>query len=1167
MCKANLVIPAIVAFLLIQALSAQQRTMSAANPQTYGSGANLPANLPPPLLQKFRTHSVHKQSTGNSTPSNSPYATGILSTLAGGAFNQNGGSALKVGMGYPTGVARNASTGDTYVAAEGINYVFRIDASGNVTVVAGNGSGGYSGDGGPATDATLNSPIALALDPAGNLYIADLGNYVIRKLNASTGIINTVVGIAGKNGYTGDGGPATSAQIGTILGMAFDKSGDLYLSDYSSYVVREVNASTGVITTVAGNVSLTGCTGEADIWGDGCPATSAVIFPIGIAVDANNNLYIANVGADIVQIVHASNGIISIFAGQANNSAPMPGYSGDGGPATSALLNSPEALTLDDSGDLYIADTGNDVIRGVFNGMIQTVAGSAGKSGFSGDGGSATQAEFSLTFYSALAVDPATHDLYIADSNNERIREVQNGLVQTVAGNGYANYFGDGGLATSAGLADPGSVAEDKAGNLYIVDSGNNVVRKVAAGNGDITTIAGTGAVGYTGDGGSAMSSTLFSPESAALDSSGDLYIADTGNNVIREVSAKTGTITTVAGLSPGATVCSTVTDMIGDGCPATAASLSYPITVSVDSGGNLYIADTFNSVIRKVTASTGIISTIAGTPPSSQNSTNYGFSGYGFSGDGGPATSAELNDPYAATLDSNGNLYIADTSNYRIREVVAATGIIQTIAGNGTNGYSGDGGSATAAEISYVYGIFTDSAGNVYIGDTGNNAIREINTSSDVISTIAGNGTAGFLGDGGVPTKGELSFPYGGMVDNTGNLYIADLGNSRIRKVQVVPTALTVALSAAASTVVYGDSLILTATFTGSTYGVAPTGTVTFNNGSTAIGTGTISAVSGAYVAIFTSTDIPVGTYSITAQYEGDTNYSSAASTATAVTITQAGTTTVLTLSAPSVSPNQSLTLTATVTPSTSGTPTGTVTFYNGTTKLGTGTLASGAASYTTTSLPTGSDVLTAQYGGDTNFTGSTSPAVTETVASPGVTVTPSATSLAVAQGGSVTDKLKITSVGGYSGTLQFSCNGLPRAATCSFQPATVALTGTGSPVNAIVTIQTTGTSTAAELRPPLPTMPGNLPVIPAAVFWMPGWMLAAIAGSKRKSLLRGRHLLVLLLLLGGIGMLTACGGGSKSSSSPTTPVTPAGTSTVQVLVTGTGGLSQSINLSLTVQ
>ncbi|MFH1352591.1 MAG: LamG-like jellyroll fold domain-containing protein [bacterium] len=331
-------------------------------------------------------------------------------------------------------------------------------------------------------------------------------------------------------------------------------------------------------------------------------------------------------------------------------------------------------------------------------------------------------------------------------------------IITTVAGTGSSGYSGDGGSATSAQLNLPCGVTADDSGNVYIADRNNHRVRKVNT-SGTITTIAGNGSAGYSGDGGTATSAQLYFPFGVAVDSSGNVYIADYGNNRIRKINTS-GIITTIAGNGSGG--------YSGDDGSATSAQLYYPAGVAVDGSGNIYIADYYNHRIRKVDLS-GYITTIAGN----------GSAGY--SGDGGTATSAQLYYPAGVAVDGAGNIYIADYNNKCIRKI-NTSGIINTIAGTGTGGYSGDDGTATSAQLNDPRGVVTDSSGNVYIADSSNNRIRVISTSG-IITTIAGTGTSGYSGDDGAATSAQLNWPTGIAITSSGNIYIADATNNRIRK------------------------------------------------------------------------------------------------------------------------------------------------------------------------------------------------------------------------------------------------------------------------------------------------------------------------------------------------------------------------------------------------
>ncbi len=331
--------------------------------------------------------------------------------------------------------------------------------------------------------------------------------------------------------------------------------------------------------------------------------------------------------------------------------------------------------------------------------------------------------------------------------------------VRTVAGNGASGYSGDGGPATAAGLPYPTGVAVDANGNLYIADGSNNRVRKVSP-NGIITTVAGNGNQGFSGDGGPATAASLHGPHSVAVDTNGNLFIADTSNHRVRKVNPD-GIIITVAGIG------FTTIGVSGDGGPATAAGLYAPFGVAVDAQGNLYIANYNHHRVRKVSPN-GIITTVAGN------------GNQGFSGDGGPATAASLNNPHGVAVDANGNLYIADGSNNRVRKV-SPNGIITTVAGNGNQGFSGDGGPATAAGLYGPVDVAVDTNGNLFIADSSNHRIRRV-TPNGMIATIAGSGVSGFSGDGDPATVARLHGPHSVAVDASGNLYVADEANHRIR-------------------------------------------------------------------------------------------------------------------------------------------------------------------------------------------------------------------------------------------------------------------------------------------------------------------------------------------------------------------------------------------------
>ncbi len=652
----------------------------------------------------------------------------IISTIAGGAPPPTPSVALGANLGYPTNLAAD-SQGNVYFNS--LNCVFKLDVAGNVTRVAGNSQGGYSGDGGPATSAQLqNNPGGLAVNSAGEIFIADYWNLRVRKISAS-GIITTVAG-TGAQGYSGDGGLAINADLGQPTSVAPDAQGNLYIADSGNLALRRVSPG-GVITTVpsvnptamaidangnlfftnvnsvarltpTGTVGLVAGTGTAGFSGDGGPATKATLrSPSGVALDAAGNLYIADFLNNRIRMVNPS-GIITTVAGNGIND-----YKGDGQQATLASVGLPTGVAVDSSGNLLIASAQYGRIRKVSPaGVITTVAGTGLSS--SDDGVPATSAPFGGP--AGLALD-ASGNLYFADSTDYRVRQVSpSGIVTWLAGVGCCAALGDGGPARNAQLSSPAGVAVDAAGNLFIADTYNNLIRKVAP-NDTITTVAGNGNTGYSGDGGPATSAALNQPIRIAVDSKGNLLIADSGNNRIREVSPS-GTITTIAGTGQPASS--------GDGGPATSAAIDNPYGVAVDSAGDVFIAEADSGVIRKISP-TGVISTVAG---SLLRANGFPF----YFGDGGPAINAGLDDPECIAVDGPGNLFIAESGANRVRKV-STNGTITTIAGYGSSSYSGDGGPGTIASLSPAC-VAVDSAGNVYVSDKWNRAIRLLTPSGN---------------------------------------------------------------------------------------------------------------------------------------------------------------------------------------------------------------------------------------------------------------------------------------------------------------------------------------------------------------------------------------------------------------------------------------------------
>ena len=642
-----------------------------------------------------------------------------------GVPHRDGIPAKGAHVGWPIGVVRRAD-GDLLVADWHANRIWRIDAEGILHAFAGDGIPGNRGDGGPALEARFRGPHSLTLDRHGNIYTADLSNSTIRRIDAQTGVITTVAG-CGRAGRGGDGGPALEAELDVHCGMAVDEAGNLYLSSEWQNTIRKVDAQTGIIDLFAGH-------------------------------DARH--YPSEQGASRPYLGQGLEDWGGLSWG---------GYHGDGGPAKDAAFYHPEHLAFDSKGDLYVCDNSNHRIRKIdmASGIITTAFGN-GVPASNGDGGPATEA--STLMPDAICLD-AHDNLFVGEKYGYRVRKVdaQTGIATTLVGNGVPGWGEEGlhGSETVCNSVEAGILA-DSDGTVYWCDCSGRL-RRYDGQTGVVTTALGGTTIH---DGEPATQGFLTAPTGICAGPDGHIYFADFFNQRVRKIDAQTGVISTVAGNGSRA--------YGGDGGPGPEAYLSNPHDVSVDSQGRVVIADTRHGYVRRVDLN-GVIHTIAGT---------------GFQwdkGDGGSATSACILSVNAVAHGPNDDVYLSDGTIGRVRKIDAQTGIISTVAGTGQCGYDGDGGPVTRARIGAVNAIRFDTQGHMYLADSSNHAVRKV-APDGTITTVVGNGTAGFSPDGTPAVQAQLNNPNGIAVSADGVLYICDTNNNRIRRVAADGTLQTVA-------------------------------------------------------------------------------------------------------------------------------------------------------------------------------------------------------------------------------------------------------------------------------------------------------------------------------------------------------------------------------------
>jgi sugar lactone lactonase YvrE len=726
-----------------------------------------------------------------------------------------------------------------------------LRADGTISTIAGASTQDFV----PATSTLVNYPGGVASDGVGNVYISDTGNQRIRRVDASTKIITTIAG-TGVAGFSGDNGPATDAQLSGPSGISYAIVGGeecLYVADTGNQRIRRIDISTGIITTVAGTGVATYDPND-DVNGN-LAVLSSLNNPQGVFADTKGNLYIADTANNRIRYVNGTSNAITTVAGYGT-----AGYSGDTYYAVSpnVQLNQPVACALVTSpaAVLYIADTQNYVVRSVSlsTGVIYTAAGNH-TYGYVGGFVAANSAEFTQIY----GVYPANGIIFITDSNNNRMRYLYGGYVYDWFGNASPGYAGDGGYYYNSGVRinNPRALSVDSNYNPLFVDFSNNCVRRVDYSTTQyINTVAGSGIQ----DNVPGTNVVLKGPSRVMPNASGQLLIAEQGANKVRSLDPSSGIISTFAGTG--------TSNYSGDGLTATAASFWGVHALAKDLTGNVFVADNYSAIgiiyttecftffgttfcfpvptgtytygqsrIRRVD-SFGMITTVAGVGAVGTNQLGntgnggqagsaslgiihglaqfnttlyfsdtfyqvlraisqttgviYAFGGVsgtaGYTGDGTQINSGlvEFNTPRGMATDSSGNLYVADSGNNVVRRVSASSLSVTTVCGLGPThaGYSGDGGQANLAALFDPSDVFVDANNNLFIADSGNSRIRRIDAISNSITTVVGDGFEGFSGDGGPALLSTMNRPRGLYVDNTGGIFVADTGNDRVRKV-----------------------------------------------------------------------------------------------------------------------------------------------------------------------------------------------------------------------------------------------------------------------------------------------------------------------------------------------------------------------------------------------
>jgi hypothetical protein len=679
--------------------------------------------------------------------------------------------------------------------------------------------GGVGNADGTGSAARFYSPRSVAVDSDGNVIVADRDNHTIRKVSAS-GVVTTLAGKAGISGSAD--GTGSAARFRYPTGVAVDGAGNVFVADRDNNTIRRVTPA-GLVTTMAGNPAAYGSD-------DGTGSAARFNHPFGVAVDTNGNVFVADADNHTIRKVSASR-VVTTLAGSAGASGSADGT------GIAARFHGPTGVAVDDAGNVLVADQLNHTVRKVSaTGLVTTLAGSAGVPGSADGTGSAAR----FYYPTSVALDTSSN-VFVADQFNHTVRKVSAaGVVSTLAGSA-GSPGSDDGTGSAARFHNPAGVAVGDAGDVFVADYTNNVIRKVSAA-GVVTTLAGSAGCPGSADG-TGSAARLNGPDGVAVDSYGNLYVADTLNNTIRKVTPD-GMVITLAGIAqqPGwqdgtgsaarfelpeglavdklgniyvaDSQYSTIRKVTPSGVVTTFVGINAffygPSAVAVDSAGNVYVADTMNNAIRKVTPD-GVVTTLAGSAGSSGSA----------DGTGG---AARFNEPSGVAVNTLCNVYVADTGNHTIRKVTPL-GVVTTLAGSAGQSGSADG-PGSAARFYYPFAVALDSAGNLYVADMGNDTIRKM-TPDGVVTTIAGSaGQSG--GADGISSAARFNWPCGLTVDSAGSLFVADTRNNRISKGVLVAQAPMITQQPANQTVTAGD----TASICVSAVGTPPLSYQWFKNG-----------------------------------------------------------------------------------------------------------------------------------------------------------------------------------------------------------------------------------------------------------------------------------------------------------------------------------------------